>query len=166
MKKINLILVFILFTTGIAFGQKKHKKLQFYGGFSLGISTGYTYVSLQPGVLYNFNDYVKSGVGIQYSYIKSNKNYYGVNYSRNILGFNLLALGYPVKQMELLAEFEDVYVMNNYNTAKKNFWSPALFGGIGYKYEHLVFGFKFNFLHKNGESIYQDAFIPYVRFYF
>ncbi len=170
MKKIRLILLMSLylgmFSTISAQVDKKDKKFSFYGGFGLSLSTGYTYISLQPGILYHVHPKMRLGAGVQYTYLKSNKSYYGVNYKYNIYGFNTLALYYPVKGLEISAEFEDLYVKQDYNDIENNFWSPALFGGVGYHYGPVVAGFKFNFLYDAEKSIYQDAFIPFVRIYF
>ena len=146
--------------------QTKQKKISFYGGFGLSFGTGYTYVSLQPGIIYNLHPKFRLGAGVQYTYLKSNKSYYGVNYKYNILGFNTMALYNPYKELEFSVEYEDLYVKQNYNGIKNNFWSPALFGGMGYRYGPVVAGFKFNFLFDRKTSIYQDAFTPFIRIYF
>jgi hypothetical protein len=77
-----------------------------------------------------------------------------------------MALYNPYKELELSVEYEDLYVKQDYNGIKNNFWSPALFGGMGYRYGPVVAGFKFNFLFDRKKSIYQDAFIPFIRIYF
>jgi len=169
MKKIILlswILIISIIGSGNLYSQKRHKKIGFYGGFGLNLSTGYTYVSLQPGVIYNLSEKVKLGAGVQYTYLKSNKSYYGVNYKYNIYGFNTMALYLPLKEMEISAEYENLYVQQTYNSVENNFWSPALFGGLGYRYGPVVIGFKYNFLYDPKTSVYQDAFIPFVRVYF
>jgi len=168
MKKISIILTGILIWLSITriSAQEKSKKIGFYGGFGLNLSTGYTYLSLQPGLIYHWSEKFKLGAGVQYTYLKSNKSYYGVNYKYNIYGFNTMALYYPIKQLEVSAEFEDLYVNQNYNTVQRKFWSPALFAGLGYHYGPVVAGFKFNFLYDKYKSIYQDAITPFIRIYF
>jgi len=159
-------LFFILVNLSVNAQQKKPKKISFYGGFGLSFSTGYTYISLQPGLIYHLHPKFKLGAGVQYTYLKSNKSYYGVNYKSNILGFNTMVLYNPVNELEISAEYEDLYVKQNYNDIQKNFWSPALFGGLAYRYGPVAAGFKYNFLFNQKTSIYQDAFIPFVRIYF
>jgi len=68
--------------------------------------------------------------------------------------------------MEISGEFEDLYIKQRYNDVQRNYWSPALFAGLAYRYGAVAFGFKFNFLYDNDKSIYQDALIPFVRIYF
>ncbi len=172
MKKSVVLYLFyiIILSTGLNMQAQqkteKNKKISFYGGFGLSLSTDYTYLSLQPGVIYNWHPKFKLGAGVQYTYLKSNKSYYGVNYSYNIYGFNTMALYNPYKEMELSLEYENLYVKQKYNGVENNFWSPALFGGLGYHYGPVVAGFKFNFLYDPKTSIYQDAFIPFIRIYF
>ena len=162
-----IVLIALLFSISWnADAQQKNKKLSYYGGFGLGISTDYFYVSLQPGLIYNVNKSFKLGSGLQYSYLKSNDNYSGVNYNYHVMGFNEMLLFYPVKQLELSGEFEDLYVMQSYNHIDEKYWSPALFGGLAYRYGNVVAGFKYNFLYKEGTSIYNNAFIPFIRIYF
>jgi len=169
MKKVlrNIFIISMLLFSFSAFSQQKQKKkIGFYGGFGLSLSTGYTYVSVQPGLIYHLHPKFKLGSGVQYTYLKSNKSYYGVNYSYNIYGFNVMSLYNPIKEMEISFEFEDLYVNQKYNNINNKFWSPALFGGMGYRYGPVVAGFKYNFLYDPKKSIYQDAFIPFVRVYF
>jgi len=145
---------------------KKDKKISFYGGFGLSLSTGYTYLSLQPGIIYHAAPKFRLGAGVQYTYLQSNKTYYGADYTYNIYGFNTIILYDPSEGLELSAEFEDLYVKQDYNGIQNNFWSPALFAGVGYHYGPVVAGFKFNFLYDSETSIYLDAFVPFVRVYF
>ena len=146
--------------------QKKSKKFGLYGGFGLSLGTGYTYISLQPGVIYHLSKKFKLGAGVQYTYLKSNKSYFGVNYKYNIYGYNGMVLYYPLKELEMSVEYENLYVEQNFNNVSNNFWSPALFGALGYHYGPVVAGFKYNFLYDPKKSVYQDAFIPFVRVYF
>jgi len=164
----KILFLFILLGNTLTQVQAQDKKNKFslYGGFGLGVSTDYFYVSLQPGVIYHLSQQFKLGSGLQYSYMKSNKNYYGVNYKYHILGFNAMALYYPIKQIELSGEYEDLYVMQSYNSVKDRYWSPALFAGIAYRYNNVAAGFKYNLLHEQGRSVYQDAFVPFIRIYF
>jgi len=167
-KQLYILFIFSVLTFSYVVNAQtaEKKKIGFYGGFGLSLSTGYTYISLQPGLIYHIHPKYKAGAGIQYTYLKSNKSYYGVNYSYNIYGFNVMNMYYPIKELEVLLEFEDLYVNQKYNEVTHKFWSPALFGGLGYRYGPVVAGFKFNFLFDQKKSIYQDAFIPFIRVYF
>ncbi len=164
---------FLLWISIIAIGSSENiysqhtsKKIGFYGGFGLSLGTDYTYLSLQPGLLYHFHKKLKLGAGVQYTYLKSNKSYYGVNYNYNIFGFNSMILYDPIEGLETSLEYENLYVKKDFNNVKTNFWSPSLFAGLGYHFGAVVAGFKYNFLYDPETSIYQDAFIPFIRIYF
>ena len=49
-------------------------KVQFGGGLGLGIGSGYTDISVMPSAIYNVNEIVAFGVGVQFGYLSS-KNY-------------------------------------------------------------------------------------------
>lgn len=165
--RFKTLFISILFVLSLqANAQKSSKKIGLYGGFGLNFGTGYTYISLQPGLIYHVSNKFKLGGGVQYTYLKSNKSYYGVNYKYHIYGFNTMVMYYPIKELEVSAEYENLYVKQNFNNVTNNFWSPALFGALGYHYGPVVAGFKYNFLYDPKKSVYQDAFTPFVRIYF
>jgi len=159
-----LLLFFMALQTLSA--QKKESKFHFYGGFGLNFSGNSFQLSVQPGVIYDATKIFKLGAGVQYAYGTNSGNIIGTNYSYHILGFNLLSLAYPIKEIEISGEFENLYIMQKYNGILNKYWSPALFAGVGYRFSNLAVGFKYNFLHKKHAGIYQDAFMPYIRIYF
>ncbi len=161
------ILFFILFSNIIYFTSQSQetKKIQWMGGFGLSVNNEFFSISLQPGIMYSFSDKVKTGVAVQYAYSKSNKNYYGVNFSRNMYGGNAFALYYPIPELETSLEYEALRINETYNSVDKDYWSPGLFAGIGYMAKNFAVGFKFNFLYKE-DGIYKEPLIPYVRIYF
>jgi hypothetical protein len=160
------ILLILLTALQTLSAQKKESKFHFYGGFGLNFSGNSFQVSVQPGLLYDANKIFKVGAGVQYAYGTNSGNVIGTNYSYHILGFNFLSLAYPINEIEISAEFEDLYVMQKLNNTSSEYWSPALFAGVGYHFGNVAVGFKYDFLHKNGKSVYQDAFMPYIRIYF
>ena len=44
------------------------EKVQFGGGFGLGIGSGFTNILVAPSAIYNVNKYFSGGLGLQYSY--------------------------------------------------------------------------------------------------
>ena len=50
------------------------EKVQFGGGLGLGIGSGYTDISVSPSAIYNVNEIVAVGVGLQFGYLYQ-KNY-------------------------------------------------------------------------------------------
>ncbi len=165
MKLRFIFFLFLLFSLFGTIKGQETKKIQWMGGFGLSINNEFFSMSLQPGILYTLSPKIKTGLALQYSYSKSNKNYYGVNFSRNMYGGNYMLLYYPIDKIESSLEYEVLRINETYNSIDKNYWSPALFGGLGYKEKNFVVGFKFNFLFKEN-GIYKEPLIPYVRIYF
>nr|WP_315243248.1 hypothetical protein [uncultured Flavobacterium sp.] len=46
-------------------------KVQFGGGLGLGFGSGYTDISVMPSAIYNVNEIVAVGVGLQFGYLSS-----------------------------------------------------------------------------------------------
>ncbi len=167
MKNLKYLLVLsIIFISQNLLAQKSEHKVHFYGGFGLSFDGNGFQFSLQPGAIYDINDTFKAGAGVQYAYGSSNSQLVGGNYSYHILGYNFLGLAYPVQQVELSGEYENLFITQKFSDRTDKYWSPSLFMGIGYKFKNFAVGFKYNFLHEDGRSIYNDAFIPYIRIYF
>jgi len=165
MKQKFLFLISLLFFISLSLKAQEEKKLQFMGGFGLSVNSEFFSISLQPGIIYALHPKVKTGISLQYAYAKSNKNYYGVNFSRNMYGGNIIGLYYPVKGLETSLEYENLYINETYNSVKNKYWSPALFVGLGYMNQHFAVGFKYNFLYKE-KGLYKEPLIPYIRIYF
>ena len=139
------------------------KKVQFGGGIGLSVGTGYTDISIAPGALYNFNQSVAAGVGLQGSYIRV-KN----QYESYIYGGSLVGLFNPIQQVQLSAELEEVRVNRRFTAIpfSDNFWNTALFLGVGYRTQNVTIGVRYNVLYNKNDLVYSDAFMPFVRIYF
>lgn len=143
------------------------KKVQFGGGLGLSFGNNYTDISVAPGAIYNFNEYVALGVGLQYSYIKQRDIY-----QSNLYGGSVIALFNPIPQIQLSAEVEQLranisYVEYNTRPAfDDDFWSTGLFVGAGYRAGKVTIGARYNLLHDTKRNVYSDAFMPFVRVYF
>ncbi|WP_395065112.1 hypothetical protein [Flavobacterium sp.] len=142
------------------------KNVQFGGGFGIGIGSGYTDITIAPSAIYNFNDYVSIGAGLQGS-IVSQKNYY----NSSIYGASLITLFNPIEQVQISAELEEVRVNNTFRntttgTVKNNFWNTGLFVGLGYRVENITIGARYNLLFDKDKSVYSDALMPFIRVYF
>ena len=165
MKRNVFFLISLFFFFSFSLKAQETKKIQWMSGFGLSINNEFFSISLQPGILYSFSPKIKTGMALQYSYAKSNKNYYGVNFKRNMYGGNLMAMYYPIKEIETSLEYEALRINETYNSVQKNYWSPGFFAGVGYMSKNFVVGFKFNFLYKE-DGIYKEPLFPYVRIYF
>ncbi len=140
------------------------KKVQFGGGLGLGFGNNSTNISVAPSAIYNFNEKVALGLGIQYSYIRQ-KDFY----TSHLYGGSIIGLVNPIPEVQLSAELEELRVNTDFedpNLSTDNFWNTALFLGAGYRTNNATIGIRYNVLHKDRNNIYTTAFMPFVRVYF
>lgn len=139
--------------------------VQFGGGLGLGFGSGYADVMVAPSAIYNFNDYVSAGLGLQYNYVKQRDFY-----NANMYGGSIITLINPIAELQISAELEQLRVNRTfedfYGSATQDFWNTALFLGAGYRNENVTIGIRYNVLHKDRDNIYAEAFMPFVRIYF
>ena len=138
-------------------------KVQFGGGLGLGIGSGYTDISVMPSAIYNVNEIVAVGVGLQFGYLDS-KN----QYSSFIYGGSLVGLVNPIPQIQLSAELEQVRVNTDYDKINysENYWNTALYLGAGYRTGSVTIGARYDVLYDKDKSLYGSGFMPFVRVYF
>jgi len=172
----NIAVFFILFQTITAFGQNSTsgmqsdfwKKVQIGGGLGLNFGSGFTDVTVAPSAIYNFNEYVAAGVGLQGSYVRVHNNYESYIYGGSLIGiFN------PFEQIQVSAELEQLRVNTNFYESgflakdeNDNFWNTALYLGLGYRTENVTVGIRYNVLYNANKSVYSEPFMPFVRVYF
>ena len=137
-------------------------KVHFGGSLGLNIGSGFTNIVVAPSVIYDVNNYFSAGVGLQGSYVKW-KN----NFESYIYGASLIALVNPIEQIQLSAELEQLRVNTVYeNNFKDNFWNTALFLGAGFRTNNVTLGVRYNVLFDDKKSVYNEAFMPFIRVYF
>ncbi|EJL62358.1 hypothetical protein PMI10_02897 [Flavobacterium sp. CF136] len=140
-------------------------KVQFGGGLGLGIGSGYTDISVMPSAIYNVNEIVAVGVGLQFGYLSSKNEYHSYVY-----GGSLIGLVNPIPQIQLSAELEQVRVNTEYEYVgadfSENYWNTALFLGAGYRTGNVTIGGRYDILFNADRSLYGSAFMPFVRVYF
>ncbi|MCP2026624.1 hypothetical protein L1276_001768 [Flavobacterium sp. HSC-32F16] len=142
-------------------------KVQFGGGLGLGIGSGYTDISVMPSAIYNVNEIVSVGVGLQFGYLNS-KDYY----ESYVYGGSLIALVNPIPEVQLSAELEQVRVNTDYKSTpymtsySDNFWNTALYLGAGYRTGNVTIGARYDVLYDPDKSLYGSGFMPFVRVYF
>lgn len=128
--------------------------------FSNGNFSGY----LAPKAVYDFNPYFSAGLGTMGSYTN------GSNYTAWTFGGSVIGLTRPFPALQLSAELEENYVSRNFefdgNNLNDNFWTPALFLGIGYINGNVTVGIRYDLLHDDQKSIYANAFMPFVTILF
>lgn len=141
------------------------KKVRFGGGLGLGIGSDYTDITIAPSAIYEANEYISFGLGLQYGYVKQ-KNFY----NSNIYGGSIIGFLNPIPQIQLSVELEELRVNNTYTQfmpkIEDNFWNTALFLGAGYRNQNITIGVRYNVLHDDKNNVYSDALMPFVRVYF
>jgi len=175
MGKLNLIkffaafLVFFSITQEIEAQQVRNtsnpfwEKVRFGGGLGLGFGNNFTNISVAPSAIYEFNEYVALGVGLQGSYLKQREAFTSYLY-----GASLIGLTNPVDFLQFSAELEQLRVNTTYEFSdiKENFWNTALFLGAGYRNQNVTIGIRYNVLHRDSNNIYGQAWMPFVRVFF
>lgn len=142
-------------------------KVQFGGGLGLGIGSGYTDISVMPSAIYNVNEIVAVGLGLQFGYLSSKNQYHSYIY-----GGSLVGLVNPIPEMQLSAELEQVRVNTKYERLDNvpgysdNYWNTALYLGAGYRTGSVTVGGRYDVLFNEKRSLYGSAFMPFVRVYF
>jgi len=168
-----ILIVFILFISNNLTAQQQSfssnsntdfwNKVQFGGGIGLGFGSGYTDISVAPSAIYNFNEYVALGVGLQYKYLKQ-KDFY----ASHLYGGSIIGLFNPIQEIQLSAELEQLRVnvnLDGSNSNSQDYWNTGLFIGAGYRSGNATIGARYNVL-TDKNNIYGSAFMPFIRFYF
>ncbi len=162
--------VLVLFGFAACLAQNQAKKGDFWnkvrygGGVGLGFSNGNFNANISPSAIYDFNNYISAGVGLNLNYFKSSNQKYWAYGPSAILLIN------PIDQLQLSGEYEQLRVNASINATglplKNDFWSPSFFVGLGYNTQFATLGIRYNLLHNNENSIYLNAWAPFVRLYF
>ena len=138
--------------------------VQIGGGLGLGFGSGYTNIAVAPSAIYNINQFVSVGAGLQYSYLKQQDFY-----NSSLYGGSLIGLFNPIQQVQLSVELEELRAnvkWDGYNSYSNNFWNTGLFLGAGYHLDNVTIGARYNVLFQEDKGVYGDALIPFVRVYF
>ncbi|MBT8245702.1 MAG: alpha-ketoglutarate decarboxylase [Winogradskyella sp.] len=170
MKSLYLSIAFI-FVSILSFSQD-NKNLDFWdnvrfgGGLGLNFGNGFFSGTLAPQAVYDFNPYFSAGLGLTGSY-SSQRDVF----NSTILGGSIIALTNPFPELQLSVELEQVNVNTSFDSqfsgqSRDNFWTSALFLGVGYRAGNVIFGVRYDVLYDEDESIYADPWLPFVRFWF
>lgn len=170
--KISLFAFLLVFISNSLLAQNSFQQdtpnfwnnVRFGGGLGLSFGDGFFSGSVSPMAIYDVNQFFSAGLGLNATYNKR-KNFY----KSTILGASVITLFNPIREIQLSAEYEQLNVRRNWddiNTNDQNYWYPALFLGAGYRNGNITFGIRYDVLYNDSKSIYADAWIPFVRFYF
>ncbi|WP_144959728.1 alpha-ketoglutarate decarboxylase [Gillisia sp. Hel_I_86] len=136
-----------------------------FGG-SLGLSFGNKQFTgiIAPSAVYDFNEIVSAGVGLNAAYAKQGQS------KATSLGGSVLALIRPLRFIQLSAEFQELNIHRKYELIgldlEERYWVPALWAGIGYNTGNVVAGVRYDLLYDENKSFYSNAFMPFVSVYF
>lgn len=100
-----ILIGFMLNTVSAQDDENFWSRVRFGGGFGLAIGNNYTDVTIAPGAIYEFNDYVALGLGLQGSYINQDNFYKAWLYGGSVVG-----LFSPIEEIQLSAELEQLRV--------------------------------------------------------
>ena len=120
-----------------------------------------------PSAIYNVNEIVAVGVGLQFGYLNS-RNYY----ESYVYGGSLITLVNPIPEIQLSAELEQVRVDTRYESNfnrpsySDSYWNTALYLGAGYRTGSVTIGARYDVLYNPNKSLYGSGFMPFVRVYF
>lgn len=140
--------------------------VQFGGGLGLNFGDGFFSGAVAPSAIYRFSPYVATGVGLNFSY-SSQKNVF----KSTVLGGSLIGLFSPYREVQISTEFEQLHVNRKFDNRlttnlEENYWYPALFLGAGYTNGNITIGIRYDVLYDKNKSIYSEAWMPFVRFWF
>ncbi len=165
-----LILIITLIFSARSWGQTQQQNefwqhLRFGGGIGLSFGDEFFSGTLAPSAIYQFNPQFAAGIALNGTY-SSLKN----TYNSTILGGSVLALYNVIPEIQLSAEFEELYVTRNYQydglNSREIYWYPAMFMGIGFHSRNVTVGIRYDVLYNGERSIYANAYAPFVRIYF
>lgn len=139
-------------------------QVRYGGGIGLGFSNGGFNMALSPSAVYPINEQFAVGLSLNLNYAKFNDD------KLLAYGGSLLSLYNPIPQIQLSAEVEQIRVNRTFGSdlgrLEDYYWSPALFMGLGFTTRNVTVGARYNLLFDENKSIYTDALLPFVRFFF
>ncbi|MBV7268751.1 alpha-ketoglutarate decarboxylase [Winogradskyella luteola] len=142
------------------------KNVQFGGGLGLNFGDGFFSGALAPAALYRHNTYVSTGVGLNFQY-SSQRDVF----KSTVVGGSIIGLFNPYRELQISTEFEQLYVDRDFDkqfvdNVDDSYWYPALFLGAGYRSGNVTFGIRYDVLYDEDKSIQNQAWMPFVRFWF
>ncbi len=139
-------------------------ELRYGGEIGLGFTNGGFNASISPSAIYPVSNEFAAGVSLNFNYAKFNEDKFLA------YGGSLLSLYNPIPQLQLSVELEQLRINRTFSgfteDIEENYWSPALFLGLGYTTRNVTVGLRYNVLYDENDSIYADGLLPFVRFYF
>ena len=136
------------------------QNVRFGGGVGIGFNNAGYNASIAPSAIYQVSNSFATGINTNFIFSKVGDN------KISAYGGGVIALYNPIDIIQLSTEFEQLRVNQTFGDFKDRFWAPALFLGAGYTNRYSTIGIRYNLLQNNSNSIYLNAWVPFVRFYF
>ena len=169
LKKYFIVMAFVALSSIFVNAQSLSRQsfweqVSFGGTVGLSFGDGFFSGTLAPNAIYNVNDRLGLGLGINATYNRLKNKYKSV-----ILGGSALGVYNPTESIQLSSEFEQLHVNRTFSDPQiqdSAYWVPALYVGAGYRANNFVLGVRYDLLYDDAKSIYANAWMPFVRFYF
>lgn len=168
---INVVLFLYFLGSFLSYGQQAETDFwdqMRYGGNTGGnFNNNFSSVLVAPQAIYQVNDFVGVGAGLNYSYTERNLNRPD-DYKSTTAGGSIIAIAQPLDLLQISADFEYLHVNRNFADFSFNdtYWVPALFLGAGYRQGNFVIGARYNVLFNKRRSVYANSIQPFVRVLF
>lgn len=162
----GLFLTSVTAQTQTASNNNFWKNVRFGGGVGINFGDGFFSGAVAPTGIYDVNPYVSAGVGLNLMY-SSQRDVV----KSTVLGASVIGLFNPFRELQLSTEFEQLYVNRDFNeqfvsNPDNSYWYPALWLGAGYRAGNMTFGIRYDVLYDEAKSIQQQAWMPFIRFWF
>jgi long-subunit fatty acid transport protein len=171
LKNISIISVFGLFCC-LSFSQQLQEskfwdRVLFGGNIGANFGNNFSSVLIAPQAIYQVNEYIGLGVGLNYSYSERDLNRFD-DFKSTIAGGSFIALAQPIDFLQVSADFEYLNVNRNFadSSFDDNYWVPAFFLGAGYQQGNFVIGARYDVLFNERRSVYQNGIQPFIRVLF
>lgn len=167
--RIVLVLIMLIIFTLDASAQNQKSsfwsQVRIGGGIGLSFGNGFFSGTLAPSAIYDFNEQFSMGLGLNGTYNTSKDSY-----KSTIVGGSVLGLYNVIPQLQISAEFEELYITRKYESSlaisDDRYSYPALFFGAGFRQNNFTIGLRYDVLYDADKSIYASGFVPFVRVYF
>ena len=134
--------------------------VRFGGGLGLAFGTNQTTIEISPSAIYDFENGFALGASVGYLYSKI------VDFKSNVFSPGLVALYNPAQEVQISAEFEQLFVNQKFGALSDNFDYPALYLGVAYRTGWAAIGVRYDMLFDERDSIFTSPWSPIIRIYF
>jgi len=168
MKNTSILSIVIFSILSLSFYQSYSQKddtkskfwqnVRFGGNIGANFNNNFTSIIIAPQAIYQLNDNIGLGAGLNYSYSERDLGQFD-DFKSTIVGGSLIALAQPIDYLQISADFEYLNVNRNFSDSSfdDNYWVPALFLGAGYRQGNFVIGARFDVLFDDLEYFFKHV---------